>query len=178
MSFPVKTVEVTDSLRPISVRAHGMTWWDKALQAVVLAVTPIAVVEVTIFAPPPYPIDFVPRLITALVLVAGADLFIEAMVSTRRVDIDSAGVTFHYLLHKERGAWKDLSPGVNPPGHGVWFVGRRRYSGPMMGLLPVRGHLLTLEQARAVLSCPQRPRWDIDPGVLRTINGVPAARIP
>jgi hypothetical protein len=175
---PGNPVEGTESLPLISVRTHGMTWWEKTWQIAVLASSPVVILMGTVVSQPPFPTDFVPRLIGVIVLIGAVDLLFEELVSVRRVDIDATGVTFHYLFHRERGIWLDLSPDLAPPSHGTWCLRRRRPAKGLFRHVPSRTHQITFEQARAVLSYPRRPRWDIDPEVLSAISRVPAPTPP
>jgi hypothetical protein len=155
-----------------------MTWWDKTWQIAVLASSTLVILMGTVVSQPPFPSDFVPRLIVVIILIGAVDFLFEELVSVRRVDIDTTGVTFHYLFHRERGVWLDLSPDAAPPSHGTWCLRRRRPAKGLLRRIPVRAHQITLEQARAVFSYPRRPRWDIDPEVLRATSGVPAPPRP
>jgi hypothetical protein len=159
----------------LSVRTQGLTWLDKIMQLIVLALSPVVVFMVIVSSPPPHPTDFVPSLIVAILLLGAADLYGESIVSVRRIDIDSTGVSFHYLFHVERGAWLDLTPGPTPPAHGMWCLLRRRHAGVLFRRVPVRSHQITLEQARVTLSFPACPHWDLPPEVSRQL-GVPPAR--
>jgi hypothetical protein len=147
----------------VSVQTAGWTWFDQTLQLTILAVSPVLILMLVFLPQPPYPTDFVQRIIAALVILAIADFSGEEIVSVRRVDIDSEGVAFNYPLHCEKGAWADLFPGPNPPQHGSWFVGRTRRRGGRV--LTPRAHRITLEQARAILSHPSCPKWDLEPAV-------------
>jgi hypothetical protein len=104
--------------------------------------------------------ELVPKIIFGFVIVGLYDLALTEVLSVRRIDIDPEGVTFHYLLHKERGRWGDLSPHryTSPRGsyfgRGSWSLSRRNEEGRL------RGNKLTREQALAVIRYPGRPSWD------------------
>ncbi len=159
----------------LSVRTNGWTWFDRTWQLTVLAVSPLVIIMLAFLAQPPYPADFIPRLIGGVIILAFADILIEEIVSVRGVEIDREGVTFHYLFHRERGAWTDLFPDPSPPQHGSWFIGRLRHRRSQK---TVRGHRVTLEQARAILTYPACPEWSLVPSVesslgVRTSNLLP-----
>jgi hypothetical protein len=118
-----------------------------------------------IFLTPGGPSHYLP---VKLAILAGCivtgELFLLSAGSVRRVDVDSSGVTFWYILAKERGMWIDFRPGRFPPKEGMWHVVRTTKSGRQ------RGHTITLEQARAILAHPSRPRWDFAPGVAEALG--------
>jgi hypothetical protein len=151
----------------LSIATRGLTWFDWVWQATVLALSPLVILMGTVLSWPPYPIDFYPRLCVMVGIIVVSDLIVEDRVSVRRVDIDKEGMTFHYLFHSEHAAWNELSPADVPVEHGAWFIQRYRRRA---GRAPPRGYRVTLEQARAILSYPGRPSWDIPPDVSRSLN--------
>jgi hypothetical protein len=146
-------------IQAISIRTKGWTWLDRLAQLAMLALFPVAFLLDVVISGPRYPNDLVPRVTFIVVLLAGIDLLYVSIVPVRRVDVDDKGITFHYLFHKERATWADLSPISAPPQHGMWGLLRNRQTGGK--LLPYRGHNITIEQARGILSFPACPRWEL-----------------
>lgn len=159
----------SDAANRVSIKTHGLTSLDKSFQVMVLAISPFAIILATVLSGPAYPSEFIPRLIVVIVLLICTDLGVEAILSVRRVDIDSTGVTFRYLFNTEHGSWSDISPGEKPPWRETWYVRRRRSRGRIIGRAPFRAHNITLEQAHAILAYPSRPAWNVDPTILRRL---------
>jgi hypothetical protein len=159
---------------PLSVLTRGWTWFDRTLQIVVVAMSPPLFLILTVLPSPPYRFNFLYGLVETIAILAIVEIAGLEIVSVRRVDIDAAGVTFYYPFHRERGLWRDLFPGPDGPRHGGWFVGRNRRD--RKGRVQIRGHRLTLEQARAILSYPLCPPWDIAPEVSAKLGLDPTSR--
>lgn len=103
----------------------------------------------------------IPKLVAGAIGFGLYDLLLTEALSVRRIDIDPDGVTFHYLLHKERGRWGDLSPHRFSSSRRPYFT---RESWSLSRRTPegrLRANALTREQALAVLRYPGRPAWDV-----------------
>jgi hypothetical protein len=144
----------------VTVYSHGLTSVDRRIQLLVLSMSPLAILSFVFLTNGGHGAELVPKIIAALATLALYDLSLTEILSVRRIDIDPEGVTFHYLLHKERGRWGDLSPHRNTSprgsyfGRGSWSLSRRNGEGRL------RGNKLTREQALAVIHYPGRPSWD------------------
>jgi hypothetical protein len=123
-----------------------------------LLCSPVVILMFVFLVPPSHPLTLAGRIAGAVTVLAAADLVIEGVTSVRRVVISENGVTFHYLFHKEFGAWADLglySTGVEPD---LWGIARVRRGSRWAER---RGHRVTTNQVRAIIAYPTRPRWDI-----------------
>jgi len=146
----------------VVVRTTGFTWLDKVGQLVVACMFPIGVLWVIYLSGPPSPSDVVPRLVGVIAFLAAVDLAWVSIVSVRRVEIDTEGVSFRYLFHTERRNWSDLRPGSGPPEHRDWWlrstfhIGRNSFE---------RGYHISIEQAKSILGHPSCPKWDLAPKV-------------
>src|SRR5208282_2050247 len=151
--MPDSSVPATNS---VSVPTGGWTWFDRSAQLTVLVLLPLGIVMLAVISGPRYPVDFLPRALIAVIILVAVDVAYEGYLSVRRVDIDSRGVTFRYLFHSEFGFWYALGPSPRPPSHDMWAILRIRLT---KGTRSIRGHWVTLEQARAILSHPACPEW-------------------
>jgi len=156
------------SCRPtITVPTRGLTWFDMAALVISLGFFPVAVAAFYFLAIGGFPGGFAGSLIAAACVSAFVFLVGEARVSTRKIDVSSRGVTFHYVFNTEEGNWADLAPSPFLPQHGLWYLRRNRRSGSGR---EARTHALTLEQARAILSYPACPKWALNPAVSRALG--------
>jgi hypothetical protein len=138
----------------------GWTWFDSRLQLVMAALLPLAVLFGVFLSGPRYPVEFWPRLIVSISLVVAADIFFEAYLSVRSVEISPAGVTFHFLLHRVETRWSTIKPVDEPPVHGLWGFA---YTRPGSARSPTRVFMVTLRQAGAILDYSNAPEWPIRP---------------
>ena len=151
----------------IVIETGGWTWGDAMLQLMLVAMYPVGVLFVVFLSGPKPPADVVPRLVGIAIFLVGVDLFVEALVSVRRVSLDARGVSFRYLFHTERREWTDLEPSNLTPRHGGWGV-ISRYRGGHRAMQ--RAYALTLEQARAIVGHPNCPRWELPEAVRKGLN--------
>jgi hypothetical protein len=99
--------------------------------------------------------------IFSVVLVA-AVLAASNIQAIRRVDIDAGGVTLRYTLRSVRVRWSDFLPPPRNPfakEYGGTFL-RRRVGGA--GRETRRGHFVTRDQARAIMTHPNWPNLVVD----------------
>jgi len=106
------------------------------------------------------------RLLIWTIVLAAIFLFLENSQGSRGMRIGDSGVTFRYILHKERWAWStiELPPAPQPYAkqrRGV-FVSRRL---PGEADNESRTLFVTRDQARVILSDPRCVMKDIDPQV-------------
>jgi hypothetical protein len=141
------------------IRTNRLTRGFWFIQAGVAIGFPIAAFEVTSLASPRTLGGVLPVLVSLLAACLTVDFLIVEFSDVRAVEIDDDGVRFRYRFHSERGLWIDLSPGDIPVQAGMWTIKRRtrRDSG-----MPSRGHDVTIEQARAILSYPRCPKWRLN----------------
>jgi len=144
----------------ITISTNGLTWFDWQMIGACILLFPLAFAMIYFLAIGGAPGGIIGALIAAAVICAVTFLLAEAIVSVRSIDINPSGMSFHYLFNTEQGSWEVLRPGPYPPKRGEWYVMRPRMtrSGPAL-----RGHKLTLEQARAVVHYPSCPKWELDP---------------
>jgi hypothetical protein len=145
----------------------GWAWLDSILVVLYVIFASVGVLFIAVLGGPRYPVDFLPRAATALVVVTVAIALIAEFTLVRRVEIDSRGVTFRYLLHTEFGSWDSLSPFKSPIEHGMWGFARSRRG---QRSASERGHLVTLQQAKAILIYPTAPKWTIRQDVAARIG--------
>lgn len=151
-------LHASSSPSELVVKTHGWTWLDRTWQLFVIAMFPIAVAFIVFLSGRPPTIDLIPRFLGIVVFLACVDLLVEAIISVRQVRITPGGVTFRFIFHSEHRSWKELEPSRDPPRHGGWgLVSRYRNGRPARQ----RGYPLTIDQARAVLSNPNCPRWEL-----------------
>jgi len=159
-----------EPLTPASPPVCLMTGWT-ALDTWMLiggfGTLSVAVGFFTVLAGPKFPHDFYVGLIEGAVLVGSVFLFFESLASVRSVTLDSTGVTFRFLFHRERVAWGELRPGVESTKFGTWTVMRPL---TLMGQESWRAYRITLEQARAVLAHPSCPGWRVGVQSLRGLG--------
>lgn len=157
------------------VNAGGITWLDWMIQLIVLALLPAGVFLVIFASGPKYPVDFYPRLIGIIVFLALLDLLALSVVQVRQVRPDAEGVTFRYLFHTERRAWKELEPGTERPLHQQWYLISRQKGGkPAIQ----RSFQLTLRQVHAILTYPSCPAWKLPPEIAALLKAPPRALGP
>jgi hypothetical protein len=156
----------------VVVRTVGWTWFDRALQVLIVAMFPVGVAVVFFLATPPVPSkDLIPGLVGIMLFLVAVDVYAEAIISVRQVKLDSSGVTFSYIFHSEHRKWEDLEPSRLSPRHGGWGV-KSRYRGGR--LIRTRGYAITIEQARALVDYPNCPKWDLPPETLQALGISPA----
>jgi hypothetical protein len=151
----------------IVIETGGWTWGDAMVQVTCVALYPVGALFAVFLSGPQPPADVLPRLLGFALFVAGVDLFVEALISVRRVSLDSQGVSFRYLFHTERREWTDLEPSKLTPRHGGWGV-ISRFRGGHRAMQ--RAYALTIEQARAIVGHPNCPRWDLPADVRKALN--------
>lgn len=105
------------------------------------------------------------RLLIFTAVLGCASLGVSNLQCIRRVDVDDGGVTLRYVVRRVRVPWPDFAPpGPNryAKAYGGIFVRRilRRPAGEVR-----RGHFVTRDQARAILTHPNCPRWDLEPSL-------------
>jgi len=149
------------------IETGGWTWGDAMVQVTCVALYPVGVLFIVFLSGPQPPTNVLPQLVGIALFVAGVDLFVEALVSVRRVSLDAQGVSFRYLFHTERREWTDLEPSKLTPQHGGWGV-ISRYRGGHRAMQ--RAYALTLEQARAIVGHPNCPRWELPEAVRKGLN--------
>jgi hypothetical protein len=149
-----------------SVSAGGLTHADRQILGVTLASAPIVFLLIAglTLGGPSHDIT-IKVTISATVVTAGL-LICENLVSVRRVDIDSAGVTFRYLMHSEHGNWEQLEPSGRPPRNGMWVIIQNPVSGSR-----VRGHWITVQQAEAIVHYPSHPQWKLSEAERSELGG-------
>ncbi len=151
----------------VNVQTRGWTWIGKIMFLISVLFFPVYVLAFNYLTIG----GFVGGLPGSMIAAAAAStttyLLGLSSASVRSIEVSPAGVAFHYLFNTERGDWADLRPSSFPPNRGCWFIMRRR---PSSQFLPVRGHRLTLEQSRAILTYPTCPRWVLPDGVERWIG--------
>jgi len=148
----------------VSVPTGGLTFYDRRTQLVLIILAPVAallIIGLTIGGPTH---DTLLKVVIFVLTLIAYELIVEEIISVRRVDIDSSGVTFRYVMHKEHGSWDDLRPSRSPVTHEMWEIVRVKKSGTR------RGHLVTLAQAQAILHSKFRPHWDFRPGVAESLG--------
>jgi hypothetical protein len=148
----------------VSVPTGRLTYYDRRTQLALVIIAPVdalLIIGLTIGGPTH---DTLLKVVLFMLTLIAYELIVEEIISVRRVDIDSSGVTFRYLMHKERGSWADLGPSQSPVTHGMWEIVRVKKSGAR------RGHLVTLAQAQAILRSDCRPHWDFRPGVAESLG--------
>lgn len=148
----------------ISIRTRGTTWVDRQAFLASLIVAPVMALVLIGLTPGGPAHDTLLKVEVFVGLFAGYQLFVVNAYSLRRVDLDASGVTFHYIITKERGAWADLRPSRFPAKHGIWTVVRITRRGFR------RGHIVTVEQAQAILRHPSRPHWDLSHAVAASLG--------
>lgn len=152
-----------------SIPTRGITWVDSRIALASLIVGPLmalCIVGLTAGGPTQ---NTPVKILVFVGCFSAYLLFITNAASVRRVDLDQQGVTFRYIVTKERASWADLRPGRSPANHGIWTIVRITKSGRR------RGHVVTTEQALAILRHPNRPEWDLAPAVAESL-GVGAQR--
>ena len=151
----------------IVIQTGGWTWGDAMLQLMLVALFPVGVLFIVFLSGPQPPTNVLPRIVGVALLWAGVDLFVEALVSVRRVSLDAQGVSFRYLFHTERREWTDLEPSKLTPRHGDWaLISRFRAGRRTMQ----RAYAVTIEQARAIVGHPNCPKWDLPEDVRKGLN--------
>jgi hypothetical protein len=146
----------------IAIRTNGTTWLDRMIQVVILCLFPLGVILVIVVSGPKPPSDVVPRLIGILAVLVALDLMAESVTSVRRVEIGPEGVRFSFLFHHEVRIWTELEPSRTSPEHGGWYIVSRSRNGRSVSR---RGYRLTIEQARALLTYPACPKWNLPSSV-------------
>lgn len=146
-----------------TIKTIGWTWLDKMIQVVTVLLFPVGVLFVIYLSGPKPPADLLPRLLGIVVFLLGLDVFAESMSSVRQVRVDSTGVTFRYLFHSTHRDWPDLAPSNLVPQHGGWGVVSRYHNGRRVRLQ--RGYALTIEQARALVTHPNCPKWHLSEAI-------------
>ncbi len=148
-----------ESLRQ-RVSSNGLTSVDRRIQLLALAMSPFLVSAFVFLTNGGLGASLLPKLILGLVLVGLGDLALTEALSVRRIDIGPEGLTFRYLLHSERGRWSELSPHKIVYPHGSYF-GRRSWAiARSRSNESHRDHLLTRDQALAIIRYHKRPVWD------------------
>ena len=148
------------------VRTRGLSWYDRTyiVAALVGALIGYPLVSFAVIDPGLVPLSI--RLSIWTVVLLAFFLWMENTQGIRRVQVDSSGVTFHYLLRRKFGRWRDLSVGATPQPDanrigGIYlsrsFLDRGR---PDAWL-----HFVTRDQARAILLHPTCTIKDLEPGV-------------
>ncbi len=146
----------------ITIKTTGLTWLDKLYQILIICAFPVGVLFVIYLSGPRPPVNVPLQLAEVVVVLAVVDFALEEITSVRRITMDSEGVRFRFLIHTEVRQWGDLQPGTESPEHsGWWVVSRRREGKPSRQ----RGYRITLPQARAMLSHPSCPKWELKPAV-------------
>jgi hypothetical protein len=162
----------SDSASTIVVPTRGITAVDRRILTFILLFAPFALL-ITLFLTPGGPsVNLFPKLGLWAGLLVLIGLLMTASISVRRVDVDQSGITVRYLFDKRRATWAALTPSPHPPRKGMWSL----YSRPTAtGVGKARRYIVTVEQARAILSHPSRPvDWVIPPAV-RTGLGLASA---
>jgi hypothetical protein len=154
------------------LRTRGLTWYDWMIQVVVFCLFPVGVLFVILLSGPPLPTDVIPRLVGVVIFLAGLDLFAEGVTSVRRVELRRDDITFRFLFHSERRKWQNLEPGPEVPKHNGWWILSRYRSGRQWS---PRGYRITFEQARAILSHPSCPKWEIPPTIRDGLGWTPTS---
>jgi hypothetical protein len=146
-----------------------MTFFDRVLLAAMLGLFPLLASEFYFLAIGGFPGGLRGSLIVAAAISAFVYGLAESRISVRRVDISESGISFRYLFHSEYGSWSDLGPSPSfPVWHGMWQIQRRQT--PTRLKPPLRGHLITVEQLRAVLTYPGCPHWALPESVERELR--------
>ena len=171
--------------RTTVIHSRGLTQRDAVAQSVFLLIAVLACLWVLFVQRPA-------NLVVLLILLGGlvvsfliADLVVFDRTHVRKVTLDSAGVTFQYLFHRERSPWSELGPAPRSFDHGSWAVvrsipdwsnsGMWRYYGRVSSIRPptTRAYEVSLEQARAILLYPSRPKWTIPDSTARSLGVAP-----
>jgi hypothetical protein len=149
----------------VVVRTRGLSASDRRVLRLSLSCSPV-VLLLMFLELPPFPQDLPQKLGSAVGVVAAAILLTEGLTSVRQVDIDERGVRFQYPFHKEFGSWEKLSyyPTYLEPN--VWVISRARQG----RRVSVRGHRVTKDQARAIVSYPSCPKWNLSPEVRQSLG--------
>src|SRR5580658_2409770 len=150
-----------------TVRTRGLTSADWRIQKFVLAVSPIGLLIILLRAGVDSLASLPGPLAVWAIVIAVVDLAMEAPVSVRSIRIDPAGVTFRYLFHTRFGNWVDLSPSPRPARRGLWFIHRQLRPGSRT---VDSEHMVTVEQARAVIGHPSCPPWHLSPEVRASLG--------
>lgn len=151
------------------VPTRGLTWWDGyfALLAYVVAL-PVGTLMYYFLAVGGFPDGFLGSFIAALVSVSVGYIVILSLASVRRVTVNTSGVSFRFLFNTEHVGWTSLSPGKDPVAHGAWWI-RSSDVRSSPSRLP-RAYRLTRQQARAILSHPCCPKWNLQLETLRDLG--------
>lgn len=156
-------------LPPLTVVTRGWPWFDRAAVLTMVGFFPVLTGMFYFLAIGGFPDGVVGSIVAAAGVCGSVFLLFEAMTHVRSIEITEAGVTFRYPFHSEYGAWGDLAPGPFPVSHGEWAIVRRRAGKLRAG--QERGHRVTVEQARVLLSHPACPRWALPEPVCRQLLG-------
>jgi hypothetical protein len=149
----------------VSIPTRGLTFADRQLiigtaigALIIYPLVAFAIVGAT-------PATLGPRLLLGTVVIAATSLGLANIQAIRRVDVDDSGVTFRYVLRRVHASWTDL----RPP-HANRYA--REYGGiymrrvvPSAGGGIGRGHFVTCDQARAILSHAACPKWTLEEGL-------------
>ena len=157
----------------LTVLTKGWTYLDWGLVLLCLGLWPLGSLMLISFVASGDSALLLPKVIAAGILALAVGFFAESANSVRRVDIDPRGVAFRYLFSTDFAPWSDLKPSPLPVKHGLWGFARVRGEG---GWIPRQGHIVTIEQARAVLSSMSCPTWEIPDVTLRKLGLSPRPR--
>ena len=137
-----------------------MTSHDWVQQVIFAAITIAVVIDyLTLGIPSSFAWERLPLLTVGLIFIMGLDLALANKSHLRRIEIDSTGISFVFLLHSERALWSELEPAPFPARLGDWGIYRNITDS--RGSIKRRGITLTVAQGRAILAYPTRPYWDI-----------------